>query len=194
MHEKSEYMGCNCGNIMMQGHHFCEGDRVNLGGEELCRTADLCASVFVIGPKAVSITRFDKASAKLLTDAVVHLKCDMCRISFKIVIPRPDSGDAYVQTFDEVQFNRRRRMSAPCKGQLLTVMFPPQLKPFVVEKARYRVAESITAFIRNQTQDFGARDGIESDSLDPESMFNEEPSVTIGTYTENWHMPNSDSI
>lgn len=189
--EDQEYMGCSCGNIMMHGHHFGEGDRVNLGGEEIGRLAEIAASVFVIKPNAVSITRLDKASAKLFCDSVIHLKCDICQISFKIVTARPE--EAYVQVFDEVKFNRRRRMSAPCKMQQLTVMCPPPLKPFVVAESRQRVSESITAFMRNQPSDFGLRGSL-NDSLDPDTMFSEEPTMTVGTFTEHWHMPNTDGV
>ena len=146
---------------------------------------------FFVDHDSITIGRLDKASSKILTSSAIHLKCDMCRTSFKVCTNRIDLGQFIVEKFDDSQF-RRRRMSVPVKLQPLTVMFPPQLKRFVVSTTTERVTESITSFARSLSSDLipiSNEISNEIDSFDPGSMFTAEPTLCVGGFTENWVIP-----
>lgn len=185
-----EYRGCDCGNIMMQGHHLTNACHIPFSMEESLRWRELAQSLFVVGSRGVSITRLDKASGKILPSLAIHVKCDMCGSMFKFIILRGDSENVYVQFLDNFISDKSRRMSAPCKLQPLTTVFPPPLRRFVATGAGQRVSDSITSFIRNLSSEFTSADlfGPE-EAPDPETMFRDEPELFVSAFPDRWTAP-----
>ena len=188
--DETEYRGCGCGNIMMQGQCLSHCDHVHFTTDNKKLLSQIAESVFVVGARGIAITRLDKASAKMFPDSIV-MKCDMCCSTFKIVIPRPEVDTSYVQFVGE-SVDRPRRMSVPCKMQPLSMMLPPPLKRFMAAVARQRVSESITSFIRNLSAEFAKQELFESDIPDPDTMFREESVLCVGAFSEPWTMPGTD--
>lgn len=166
-----QYVPCACGNIVMSGHYATPKDNLYITTQKLLRIAKVAPSLFLVTNRCISISRLDKVSTRIISNSEVIIRCDVCRVGCKVLIPREDVAQALVVEYDELRVLQRRRMSAPNFSCPMSLLFPPCLKPFVSQVPQNSLPDSVDSPEKQRNDE--EEDAI--DQVDVDLLFSNEP-------------------